>query len=468
MLRCPAFLTSTNASIFIVTKLNTTTNNIAVGVWKVQFGSSFIVGNAPLIYVGVNNSITYARDASISAIANTQTHIYGCSLTSSTTPGSAFTFNGSADGTNTTVTGTSTSGNAATCAQQVGIGGLMENGAPVYQIVGNIHEVVIFTSVLTTDQMQQIEGYLAWKWGLQASLPRTHPYFYNPLIPNLVLPSQSLSMTPAFLNPSRFSGLSLWLDAADSASVVTSGSNVTRWNDKSGFGFNMSNNASYQLPTYNTTGFNGNPTISFFRNSSNSFSILENTAFSFNSTPSFTLFFIAQTTSSLTTVYQHFFSAASSIGGADAAGSTSFAATSGPNNAFLIYERSGIELSKSVTTTTPFLGEVIVNGTVSAIDRYAATTNYIYTNGIFKNSSTGGSTGTNFIFTHVRLGSGTTRSPSNDGGSETLQGNTSEVLLFNRTLTTNESQAIEGYLAWKWGLQANLPANHPYVLFPPN
>jgi hypothetical protein len=37
-----------------------------------------------------------------------------------------------------------------------------------------------------------------------------------------------------------------------------------------------------------------------------------------------------------------------------------------------------------------------------------------------------------------------------------------EHLVFNRTLTTTERQDIEGYLAWKWGLQANLPSGHPY------
>jgi hypothetical protein len=31
--------------------------------------------------------------------------------------------------------------------------------------------------LLTTTQRQQVEGYLAWKWGLNASLPTTHPYY---------------------------------------------------------------------------------------------------------------------------------------------------------------------------------------------------------------------------------------------------------------------------------------------------
>jgi hypothetical protein len=42
-----------------------------------------------------------------------------------------------------------------------------------------------------------------------------------------------------------------------------------------------------------------------------------------------------------------------------------------------------------------------------------------------------------------------------------------EVILYNAQLTTPQVQTVEGYLAWKWGLQANLPANHPYKNGPP-
>jgi hypothetical protein len=41
-------------------------------------------------------------------------------------------------------------------------------------------------------------------------------------------------------------------------------------------------------------------------------------------------------------------------------------------------------------------------------------------------------------------------------------GKISEVIYVNSGLLLNIQQNLEGYLAWKWGLQANLPANHPY------
>jgi len=43
-----------------------------------------------------------------------------------------------------------------------------------------------------------------------------------------------------------------------------------------------------------------------------------------------------------------------------------------------------------------------------------------------------------------------------------FDGQLAEVIDCNEALTTTERQLIEGYLAWKFGLQANLPSGHPY------
>jgi hypothetical protein len=37
-----------------------------------------------------------------------------------------------------------------------------------------------------------------------------------------------------------------------------------------------------------------------------------------------------------------------------------------------------------------------------------------------------------------------------------------EVIMVQSTNTTTR-QLIEGYLAWKWGLQGSLPVGHPYI-----
>ncbi len=53
--------------------------------------------------------------------------------------------------------------------------------------------------------------------------------------------------------PASLSGLTVWLDASDSGSVIRSGADVSAWNDKSGNGNNFpgTNN-----PQYSATGFN--------------------------------------------------------------------------------------------------------------------------------------------------------------------------------------------------------------------
>jgi hypothetical protein len=52
---------------------------------------------------------------------------------------------------------------------------------------------------------------------------------------------------------------------------------------------------------------------------------------------------------------------------------------------------------------------------------------------------------------------------------ETAYGNKyiSEVVGCNTKLSTDDRQRLEGYLAWKWGLVANLPSGHPYKIKPP-
>lgn len=45
---------------------------------------------------------------------------------------------------------------------------------------GIICEVIIFNRILTITELEQVEGYLATKWGIQLNLPTTHPYYSTP------------------------------------------------------------------------------------------------------------------------------------------------------------------------------------------------------------------------------------------------------------------------------------------------
>jgi hypothetical protein len=45
--------------------------------------------------------------------------------------------------------------------------------------------------------------------------------------------------------------------------------------------------------------------------------------------------------------------------------------------------------------------------------------------------------------------------------------NLGELQFFNNAITTAQRQTVEGYLAWKWGIQGSLAPTHPYKLLPP-
>jgi hypothetical protein len=42
-----------------------------------------------------------------------------------------------------------------------------------------------------------------------------------------------------------------------------------------------------------------------------------------------------------------------------------------------------------------------------------------------------------------------------------------EVVIINGTVSATDRQLIEGYLAWRWGLQGNLPGGHPFESYAP-
>ena len=61
--------------------------------------------------------------------------------------------------------------------------------------------------------------------------------------------------SPRF-SPVDIPGLSLWLDAADTTTLTLTGSNVTRWNDKSSNAYHATGFGSTTLGTF-TTGTRG-------------------------------------------------------------------------------------------------------------------------------------------------------------------------------------------------------------------
>ena len=59
--------------------------------------------------------------------------------------------------------------------------GIFKNlaGSSLHHLAGDIAEVLIFSGVLSTSEQERVQGYLAWRYGLQAGLPSNHPYAYS-------------------------------------------------------------------------------------------------------------------------------------------------------------------------------------------------------------------------------------------------------------------------------------------------
>ena len=70
---------------------------------------------------------------------------------------------------------------AANATARLGIGGnasLNASRGGTY----NIYEIIIYKNLITDTQRQQVEGYLAWKWGMTGNLPTSHPYKNFPFV----------------------------------------------------------------------------------------------------------------------------------------------------------------------------------------------------------------------------------------------------------------------------------------------
>ena len=87
-----------------------------------------------------------------------------------------------------------------------------------------------------------------------------------------------------------------------------------------------------------------------------------------------------------------------------------------------------------------------------------SSTSRLYINAAVQAQTT--STAANLTNTETKLG-------SESGQFGAWSGNIFELVVGRGTLSDADRQRIEGYLSWKWGLEDNLPSDHPYKTFPP-
>lgn len=261
--------------------------------------------------------------------------------------------------------------------------------------------------------------------------------------------------------PLQLSGCCLWLDATDASTLtLQTGNKVSEWRDKSASAFSFVQATSAKQPTYTLNGQNSLATMTF--NNAN-LTYLEGTAnFAFG-TNSYSLFCVCNTTNNTTNMGFFGKTLLGSVSGRilmiqqTTIINAGFTHGTGPS-----LSTSQVALSHSPGSYKLF--EIIIN-------RAPDNKDYLYQNGtLLTNVVT--SDATNYAPTVYPMlvgayGSSSYGSTPNSGYH--LNGNICEIISYNvsANLTNANRQKIEGYLAWKWGIQTLLPVGHLYINSPP-
>jgi hypothetical protein len=395
--------TGTNSRV-----LQSTTNNQLFGYWA-GYKRAFYVDNNP-------NQLT-------TALSDTQWDI----MSHTRTAGSAYTF--SWNGTSL-FTGATSSGNNLT-GLAINAGAFPENSSC------QIAEIILYSAVLTLEQRQQIEGYLAWKWGLQGNLPVGHPFKSSPIAMRI-------------FQPPDIGALALWLDAADGSTITTSGSEVVSWRDKSPNALSFTG-VSGSRPTY-TNAINGLPVVS-----SATGKRLSNASWRQNFTSS-AIFIVMRPTHQLTegqvmTITNY------------ASGQLGFALLFAYSNQVNYYYYLNVFCAQTSSS-----GAFVLQSTLNNTGGFNPTnTPILMTTNIVPSTQFLRYNGTQIAptLTDSRsfvASSGVTLfvAGANDNGSQAYD--LGELIVTAGSLTVNQMRQIEGYLANKWGLTQNFPSTEPYYL----
>ena len=229
-----------------------------------------------------------------------------------------------------------------------------------------------------------------------------------------------------------------WYDPSDAATITTSGTTVTQVIDKSGNGWTLSvTTAGKTGPTIGTRQLNGLNVFEYALTIPNN-QILENNSFTYaQATTPINIAMIVRCDDEAVLDQDFLFSGTES---------------SSPRIFMRRTTGNQLQLSNTSSIETP-VGSGAENQDLLVIGQVNSSNSAIRLNGTQLAS---GNIGTN-SFVSLNIG-------GNFGEDQNVEGYIAETLSF---ADNSQQERVEGYLAWKWGLVANLPAGHPYKNQPP-
>jgi len=244
---------------------------------------------------------------------------------------------------------------------------------------------------------------------------------------------------PVLWTPANNANTFVWYDAADTGTITTVSGDVSQWDDKSGNGYNATQATAADRPDYAVATLNGVDLVSFGRTSAVGLDI-PTTVFT---NRNLSLYVVSRTT----TVRGNWqVNALFSRGGNNVVNLLSDG-TAG-NMRWSTYENTWRLANTTLLVNTPYILEVIGDNAALSAD--------FFLNGVADGTVSSGGFGTTSVFNDGvgYLG--------NDQYGSYFIGDLAEVVLVNAKDSATDRQKMEGYLAWKWGMEADLPIGHPY------
>jgi hypothetical protein len=241
-----------------------------------------------------------------------------------------------------------------------------------------------------------------------------------------ILRASGAGWTPASLPSASLDG---WWDASD-ASTLMGGSTISRMNDKSGKANHFTAQGG-KAPDYSATGISGKPGLTF-----PSGRIMRSPLTAVNSVRQMHAVVNAVTTSNYKVI---------------------LASTFNQGIHWRIDPDSRLNMDAQAYRNMHTTSQVAVSIGARILMGSAGSTQQERVDGA--DYAISGSSGVPALDGLVTLG-------DYDVGQFPFIGSIGEIVITNDNLS-NTTQRIEGYLAWKWGLQGNLPSNHPYKSAPP-